>query len=151
MNLEKLKAKCNVTESGCWEWKKSTNSAGYGQTTVDKKYWLTHRLSYFLKNGSMPGRVIRHKCHNRKCCNPEHLVAGSHADNWLDSCEIHLDASVRKAKVWKISDREYIGLREASKQTGISTVAILKHSTDGLFNADSYRKACIIAGHLPKI
>ena len=81
----------------------------------------------------MPGRVIRHKCH----CNPEHLVAGSHADNWLDSCEIHLAASVRKAKVWKISDREYIGLREAS---GISTAAILKHSTNGLF-----------AGRLPKI
>jgi len=31
--------------------------------------------------------VIRHRCHNRKCVNPEHLVIGSQADNKRDEEE----------------------------------------------------------------
>ena len=29
--------------------------------------------------------IVRHKCHNPKCCNPEHLQIGTHKDNWNDS------------------------------------------------------------------
>ncbi|WP_121095621.1 HNH endonuclease [Roseinatronobacter ekhonensis] len=28
--------------------------------------------------------VVRHRCHNRRCINPEHLTLGSKADNKRD-------------------------------------------------------------------
>jgi hypothetical protein len=28
--------------------------------------------------------VVRHRCNNRLCINPEHLIAGTHADNLQD-------------------------------------------------------------------
>lgn len=28
--------------------------------------------------------VVRHRCHNRRCVNPEHLLIGSRADNKHD-------------------------------------------------------------------
>ena len=30
---------------------------------------------------------VRHRCHNRLCVNPAHLVFGSQRDNWLDEVE----------------------------------------------------------------
>ena len=32
-------------------------------------------------------RVVRHRCHNRRCINPEHLEIGSQADNKRDDWE----------------------------------------------------------------
>jgi predicted nucleic acid-binding Zn-ribbon protein len=29
-------------------------------------------------------KIIRHKCNNKKCCNPDHLISGSYRDNVLD-------------------------------------------------------------------
>lgn len=32
-------------------------------------------------------RVVRHRCHNRLCINPEHLALGTQADNKRDDWE----------------------------------------------------------------
>ncbi len=32
----------------------------------------------------MSGLLIRHKCDNRKCCNPGHLESGTHKENMSD-------------------------------------------------------------------
>lgn len=31
-----IKTKVLILSSGCWEWQRSTNSAGYGQLTINK-------------------------------------------------------------------------------------------------------------------
>ena len=81
--------------TGCWEWQRSLNpKTGYGQIRV--KPYTAHRLAFLLWKGRYPSRITRHLCHNRACCNPDHLAEGSHADNYRDSADRHAEAAKRR-------------------------------------------------------
>jgi hypothetical protein len=45
-----------------------------------------YQLAYWAGNALLPasGEVVRHKCHNRCCINPEHLIHGTQRDNLDD-------------------------------------------------------------------
>lgn len=73
-----------VTESNCWEWQKSKTN-GYGRLIKDGKGWPAHAYSYTVFIQPIPeGKQINHTCHNRCCVNPDHLYAGTQADNMRD-------------------------------------------------------------------
>lgn len=72
-----------ITESGCWEWQGYREPAGYGQVRVERKLYKTHRYAFEQIHGHSP-EVVLHKCDNPPCCNPEHLIGGTHADNVAD-------------------------------------------------------------------
>lgn len=146
-----LKDKVRVSKSGCWEWLKSTNSAGYGQITINKKYWLAHRYALSCVTEVKPSDVVRHLCHNPKCCNPEHLVVGSHKDNYNDSLDTHTKAAEARRGKWSIQGVVYKTCREAAEATGLSMGGLTKHTKNGVFQVDEYRKSCKIAGWEPKI
>lgn len=87
--LAKLKARCNLTEAGCWEfrgfrhfsraWK---GGSGYGSMACRGKNWRTNRLAFTLAKGPIPdGLVVRHTCDNQCCCNPDHLITGTQKEN----------------------------------------------------------------------
>lgn len=78
-----------VTKGDCWEWTGATFSkTGYGMACWQSKTVSAHRLSFTAFNGEIPdGLVVRHKCDNRKCCNPEHLILGTLKDNMEDCVE----------------------------------------------------------------
>jgi len=76
-------AKMSKPAIGCWEWSKYCSAAGYGTTTWLSKDWYAHRLSHYLMTGEKP-EVVMHTCDNPGCCNPLHLVGGTHADNIRD-------------------------------------------------------------------
>ena len=99
--MDKILKNIKLDDNGCWIWQKSVSGAGYGQLTVNGKYWSAHKYSYTLKFGPVDsGTLLRHTCHNKKCCNPDHLVTGTHLDNWHDSRETHLgNASKRRGDV----------------------------------------------------
>jgi hypothetical protein len=57
----------------------------YGRVNVGGKVDRTHRLVYKLTRGAIPhGAKIRHSCDNPRCCEPDHLVAGTQAENVSD-------------------------------------------------------------------
>lgn len=77
----------NIRET-CMEYKKYLTNQGYPRKRVNGKMVLLHRLSYCEANKlaleDIHGYVVRHKCDNPCCINPQHLELGSQADNVRD-------------------------------------------------------------------
>lgn len=73
----------------CWNWTGCLRGyTGYGCIKIDKKVYDCHRVSYALTYGKIPeGKLVLHKCDNRRCVNPKHLYIGTHKDNVRDSIE----------------------------------------------------------------
>lgn len=84
--MEKLKAYSKVSPSGCWEWQRYILPNGYGNISIGhQRQAYAHRVSYFLFNGPISeGLLVRHKCDNPRCVNPEHLELGTQTDNMQD-------------------------------------------------------------------
>jgi len=71
------------TGRGCWEY--TGNIAVDGYATVGRKQERVHRMAYEHANGPIPpGKIVMHRCDNRKCINPSHLRVGTQADNMRD-------------------------------------------------------------------
>lgn len=88
---ERIKRSVSIDSNGCWNWKLSKDSFGYGRLKVqlgarDKfRFSSVHRYSYEVFTGEIPaGMNVLHKCDNRACCNPIHLFIGSQQDNMRD-------------------------------------------------------------------
>lgn len=82
------KSKLN-SETGCIEWTGRLTTSGYGHLSSgfgdDRKQRSSHVVSWEIANKqSAEGFVVMHKCDNRKCINPDHLMRGTQADNVLD-------------------------------------------------------------------
>lgn len=83
--LLRIKNKCVVLDSGCWEWSGSVGTHGRPQMMVKGVYTLAYRHAFEAAYGSFDKTLmILHKCDNKKCCNPEHLELGTNSDNVLD-------------------------------------------------------------------
>jgi hypothetical protein len=77
-------------DNDCWLWQGGLigrDSRPY--FSVDRKKLLAYRIVYELTTGKeLPSTTLmRHTCDNRICCNPHHLVEGSHAKNMQDMIE----------------------------------------------------------------
>jgi hypothetical protein len=101
--LERIAAHL-ITSGGCWEYQGLITGGGYPGFNCDligngRRVVYLHRLSYALFHGSDPGDLlIRHKCDNPKCINPDHLETGTHADNARDRADHRFKQAA--AKYW---------------------------------------------------
>jgi hypothetical protein len=86
---KKIKVDFIEDEKGCFNCvSHKPTSAGYRLISVKGKIHLLHRFIYEQCFGDIPtGFVIRHKCDNPHCINPEHLEIGTQGDNNRDTVE----------------------------------------------------------------
>jgi hypothetical protein len=72
-----------ITESGCWSWKRCERG-GYGLFRINDKTMSAHRVSYQHFYGDLdPNLTIDHQCNNRSCVNPIHLKQMTQRENGL--------------------------------------------------------------------
>lgn len=79
---DRIRARClRDPSTGCLEWQGARNKDGYGVIGVGHKTYLAHRAVV----GAEAGTVVRHTCDNPPCCEEDHLLIGTHADNVSDT------------------------------------------------------------------
>jgi hypothetical protein len=102
------------SEDECWEWKKCKNKDGYGVFGYQGKTNLAHRLSYaFTHNVSVGGLdEIRHTCDNPGCCNPSHLINGTHLENLQDMKMKGRIAKGEQSGNAKLTEKEVLEIRK---------------------------------------
>lgn len=106
------KVAVSKNQSDCWEWQGTLNDGGYGRFSVGRLWLAAHRVAYELVNGPIPdGHQIRHRCHNRKCCNPDHLLTGSAQDNSNDALEAGKIARGSASPASKLTEEDVIYIR----------------------------------------
>lgn len=135
--LMRFESKVKILESGCHEWQSTIKGTGYGSFHHDGEAQGAHRVSYQLYKGEIPkGLIVRHKCDNRKCVNPDHLILGTQTDNVRDMDERNRRRSRGKltekdaAEIRKLLEQRFsqteIAKRFGVKQTAISRIKLGK-------------------------
>jgi hypothetical protein len=111
----------------CWLWTGGKNKTGYSAFNIDNHMHSGHRVAYELWVAKIPsGLVIRHKCKNKHCVNPEHLETGTHKENSQDKWR---DNTMHKAKLTaeQVRDiRSRVGqtARELANEFGVHQTTI---------------------------
>lgn len=132
--MERFWKKVKKTDT-CWNWTASTMGTGYGQFHYNKRTRTSHTVSWELTNGLIPeGLVVRHTCDNRLCCNPEHLLLGTQADNLRDAAdrdriphgEQRSDSKLTEAQVKEIKLAKVINISQTARSLGVSRAAVQK-------------------------
>lgn len=123
--------------SGCHEYQGTRCRQGYGYISDELgKTRRAHRQIFKHFNGEIPdGLVVRHTCDNPKCCNPDHLILGTHKDNAMDSKLRGRNA--RGSKNWysKLTERDVYSIKKMLKVGGKpSDIAKIFNTSKGNIN-----------------
>lgn len=121
---------CEVNQRGCFICTSHHRDLkGYPHLRVKNASgnWITKflsRVAYELLNGPVPpGLVVRHKCDDRACVNPDHLEIGTYRDNAQDmvtrgraptSCPAIRGENHHRAK---LTEGDVVSIRESSSET----------------------------------
>jgi hypothetical protein len=80
----------------CWPWTAGTNKDGIPYISVNGRKYIAYRVVYKLTHPDWDmdnaREVLRHQCKdtqgravdNPLCCNPTHVIPGTHVENMID-------------------------------------------------------------------
>lgn len=145
----KLNTPCILTTWG-------RTGAGYGHKRDEHgKFVLAHRVAYCEAHGltlaDIEGVVIRHRCDNPPCINPEHLEPGTQKDNMHDKVlrgrnrsaygETNGKTRLTAEQVRTIRQRRAEGhrLKVLAAEYGVTTATISRISTGKRWNNSRYQ------------
>lgn len=112
-------------KNGCWEFESEMNIQTYPSIEIGKrKSGSIHRVSYEIHKGEIPkGMVVRHLCHNSRCCRPSHLEIGTQKQNIQDSVVEDRQAKGSKNGNSKLQENHVVEIKKMMK-LGFSNLEI---------------------------
>jgi len=106
-----------LSNDTCQEWQGHRRADGYGfvwVAGVGRRY--AHRVAYCKAHGlkleQIKGLVVRHRCDNPACVNPQHLEIGAQADNIADAVSRGRNAKLTVHGRAKLTEAEISAIRE---------------------------------------
>ena len=124
----------------CWPWIGALAGNQRPYFTVDGKKVLAYRLVKQLVTGtSLQTKLERHTCDNPRCCNPLHLIEGTHQENMDDmkgrerhGLPHHVVKSIRRLLEANRTQQEIADLYGVSCETvsAIATKRVYNHVED---------------------
>lgn len=125
MKLEKvlpfIKSRLTLNEeTGCMDFRGCDNGSGYGIVDISEGgkricRVMVHRAIYEEAHGPIAEEVkIRHSCDRTRCCNIDHLLAGSNADNVQDRVERNRSARGSRHGLSKLIEDDVRAIRIAA-------------------------------------
>ena len=122
-------------KSGCWVWQLLRYPKGYGRSNEARNVGVeeaAHRLAYIVFIGPIPdGQQARHQCHNAACCNPAHLLPGTHLDNRNDNRRDGLHVGSEKLTAAQVAEIRRLLKLGTYTQGQIGALFGVTHSTIG--------------------
>lgn len=104
----------------CWPWLACLDRHGYGMVRIRTVIAGAHQVAFML-NGNLlnKGCVVRHSCDNPPCCNPNHLLAGTYADNSADMVKRERSKKGSKLPQSRLRDADVRAIRSDPRSLSV--------------------------------
>lgn len=128
----KKKIDYKIDENGCFNCiSHKPCKGGYPQITYNRTPQRLHRFIFKEMFGEIPeGLVVRHKCDNRVCINPEHLELGTIQDNNNDRITRGRTAKGEKAGNSRLKQMQVVEIKKILASNKVNHDLIIKIASD---------------------